>query len=80
MSTPSGHHGPPPRRRPRALAVREARRAPLPVALVGIVVAIVGYWVIHHWNLSGGAATGAWFVMLFLWMGVLSFWFGRKRG
>ena len=77
MSTPAH---PPDRHGRRPFVVREARRAPLPFVLVGIVVAILGYWITRHWHLSGGVATGVWFVMLFLWIGVLSFWFGRKRG
>ena len=80
MSTPPVQQRPPPRRRRRGPAIREVRRAPLPFVFVGVLVAILGYWITHHWRLSDGAVTGVWFVMLFLWVGALSFWFGRKRG
>jgi len=69
----------PPSRRAQVSLMRDARHAPLPVAIVGILAALVGYWVIHHWQVGGGAAVGIWFVMVFLWIGVLASWFGRMR-
>lgn len=59
--------------------MRDVPRTVVPCVVVGAAAALVGYWIVNHWHFHGKVAVGVGFLMVFVWIGVLAYWFGRPR-